>query len=133
MKKKNHSHLGYNKKLKKLARNLRNNSTPAEIRLWSELLKARKMKGYQFLRQRPVLNFIADFMCKKLQLIIEVDGNSHSFEQQWYKDKAREKELEDYGFTILRFTDEQIFVDLDNVRLGIEKWIDSYENDQLDE
>ena len=131
--KKNHSHLGYNKKLKKLARNLRNNSTPAEIRLWSELLKARKMKGYQFLRQRPVLNFIADFMCKKLQLIIEVDGNSHSFEQQWYKDKAREKELEDYGFTILRFTDEQIFVDLDNVRLGIEKWIDSYENDQLDE
>ena len=91
------------------------------------------MKGYQFLRQRPVLNFIADFMCKKLQLIIEVDGNSHSFEQQWYKDKAREKELEDYGFTILRFTDEQVFIDLDNVRFGIEKWIDSYENDQSDE
>jgi very-short-patch-repair endonuclease len=82
------------------------------------------MKGYQFLRQRPVLNYIADFMCKELELIIEVDGSSHEFVQQWYKDKARQKELEDYGFSFLRFTDEEIFNDLRNVASVIEHWID---------
>jgi very-short-patch-repair endonuclease len=121
---KNFDHLGYNKKLKESARELRNNSTPAEIRLWSELLRARKMKGYQFCRQRPVLNYIADFMCKELKFIIEVDGYSHEFEQQWYKDKKRQQELEDYGFIILRFTDEKIFNDIRNVERVIKQWIE---------
>lgn len=88
---KKYNHLGYNKKLKPLARKLRNNSTPAEIRLWSEILQAKKMEGYSFLRQRPVLNFIADFVCKELKLIIEVDGSSHQGEQKWYKDKKRQQ------------------------------------------
>ncbi|MDZ7719333.1 MAG: endonuclease domain-containing protein [Balneolaceae bacterium] len=119
-------HLGYNKELKEIARKLRKNSTPAEIRLWTKLLRAKKMKGYQFLRQRPVLNYIADFMCKELKLIIEVDGESHESENQWYKDKSRQKELEDYGFTILRFLDEEVFKDLKNVSRVIEQWIESH-------
>lgn len=119
-------HLGYNKDLKELARKLRKDSTPAEIRLWSELLRAKKMKGYQFLRQRPVLNYIADFMCKKLRLIIEVDGYSHESEKQWYKDRIRQEELEEYGFTILRFTDDEVLNDLDNVHRVIEQWIESH-------
>ena len=119
-------HLGYNKELKELARKLRKDSTPAEIRLWSELLRAGKMKGYTFLRQRPVLNYIADFMCKKLKLIIEVDGYSHHFKRQWYKDKARQKELEDYGFTVLRFWDREVFNELDNVSRVIEQWIEKH-------
>lgn len=61
------------------------------------------MKGYQFLRQRPVLNYIPDFMCKDLRLIIEVHGESHEQEHQWYKDEVRQNELENYGFTIIRF------------------------------
>ena len=77
-------HLGYHKDLKEIARKLRNDSTPAEIRLWTKLLRSKQMKGYQFLRQRPVLNYIADFMCKELRLIIEVDGESHEQNQQWY-------------------------------------------------
>lgn len=119
-------HLAYNKKLKELARKLRKDSTPAEIRLWSELLRAGKMKGYTFLRQRPVLNYIADFMCKELKLIIEVDGYSHNFERQWYKDKSRQRELEEHGFTVLRFWDEEIFKDLENVSQIIEQWIESH-------
>lgn len=83
------THLEYNKELNEIARKLRKESTPAEIRLWTKLLHAKKMKGYQFLRQRPVLNYIADFMCKELKLIIEVDGESHESEDQWYKDKKR--------------------------------------------
>lgn len=84
------------------------------------------MKGYQFLRQRPVLNYIADFMCKELQLIIEVDGNTHNFEEQWYKDKSRQKELEDYGFAVLRFWDNEVLNDLENVSRVIEQWIEAH-------
>ncbi len=124
--KKQYNNFGYNKKLKGLARNLRNNSTNAEIRLWSELLRGRKMLGYQFLRQRPVLHFIADFMCKELLLIIEVDGLTHHSEKQWYKDKQRQQELEGYGFTILRFNDDEILNDLENVSRVIEIWIDNH-------
>jgi very-short-patch-repair endonuclease len=118
-------HAGYNKNLKEIARKLRNNSTPAEIRLWKELLRGKKMLGYQFLRQRPVLNFIADFMCKELRLIIEVDGESHD-DYQWVKDQARQKELEEAGFTVLRFTDEEIFHDIENVSRVLEHWIEGH-------
>ena len=118
---------GYNKDLKKLARELRNNSTPAEIRLWSELLRARIMRGYGFLRQRPVLNYIADFMCKELKLIIEVDGASHEIEKHWQKDQKRQQELEEAGFTVMRFTDEEVFCELDYVQRAIEQWIENYE------
>jgi len=121
---KNHNNLYYNKDLKELARELRNNSTPAEIRLWSELLRAGKMKGYTFLRQRPVFNYIADFMCKELKLIIEVDGSSHEINKQWRQDKKRQNKLEEHDFAILRFTDKEIFNDIDNVRRTIEYWID---------
>jgi len=114
--------LYYNKDLKTLARNLRNDSTKAEIRLWTELLRG-KQTGYTFLRQRPVLNYIADFLCKKLKLIIELDGYSHEFEQQWKKDKDRQKELEEAGFKILRFTDDQVMKDLRNVESEIIYWV----------
>ena len=119
-------HVGYNKNLKEIARKLRNNSTPAEIKLWEELLRAKKMLGYQFLRQRPVMNYIADFMCKELRLIVEVDGESHHQEYQWTKDKSRQKELEDAGFTVLRFNDDEIFDDIENVSRVLEHWIESH-------
>ena len=84
------------------------------------------MKGYQFLRQRPFLNYIAYFMCKELRLIIEVDEENYEQEYHWYKDELRQKELEEYGFTILRFWDEEIFNDLENVSRVIEHWTDSH-------
>jgi very-short-patch-repair endonuclease len=115
----------YNKKLKTNARALRNNSTPGEIRIWCELFRARKMRGYQFLRQRPVGSFIADFMCKELNLIIEVDGYSHLFKYE--KDIQRDKILKKLGFTTLRFSEQQVKHDLDNVCAEIESYIDNYE------
>ena len=66
----------YNPKLKARARELRNNSTLAEVLLWNQL-KARKMKSYQFMRQKPIGNYIVDFLCSKLKLVIEIDGESH--------------------------------------------------------
>ena len=65
----------YNPKLKKLARNLRNNMTLPEVILWNQL-KGRKL-GFDFHRQKPIDNYIVDFFCSKLKLIIEVDGNIH--------------------------------------------------------
>ena len=60
MKKQNKLH-DYNIRLKEHARKLRKHSTKAEIKVWAHLLRAKKMKGYPFLRQRPILNYIADF------------------------------------------------------------------------
>jgi len=122
----NHNNYGYNKDLKKFARKLRRNSTQAEIRLWTELLRARKMKGFQFLRQRPVLNYIADFLCKDLMLIIEVDGITHDDEQQWREDLERQGELEEFGFTVLRFSDEEVMNDIDYVAQAITGWIEHH-------
>ena len=75
--KKNNFH--YNKNLQKFANEHRKRMTKGEACLWKYVLRNRKMKGYQFRRQRPVLNFIADFICLDLLLIIEVDGISHEF------------------------------------------------------
>ena len=119
--------LYYNKDLKEFARQLRNNSTKAEISLWAEVLRGKKT-GYSFLRQRPVLNYIADFMCKDLQLIIELDGFSHNFEEQWKRDIQRQKELENAGFKIVRFADDDVMNDLENVESEIMHWVGELSN-----
>lgn len=113
----------YNKNLKELARRLRKNSTKAEVILWAQLLRGRKMQGYTYLLQRPVMNFIADFMCKELMLIIEIDGYTHPFEEQWKLDLEKQRKLENAGFTVIRFTDEEVLKDLENVRRSIEGWM----------
>ena len=66
----------YNSSLRERANHLRKNMTKAEAYLWKYVLRRRNMMGYQFHRQRPVLQYIADFICKELLLIIEVDGIS---------------------------------------------------------
>lgn len=113
----------YNKTLKKRARILRNNATQAEIRLWRKVLSSKQMMGYTFRRQRPVLNYIADFMCVPLMLIIEVDGISHDSQKKYILDLKRQHELERYGFTVVRFNDQQIFKDIHNVILELEGWV----------
>ncbi len=110
----------YNKSLKSLAKGLRTESTKAEIRLWCEVLSKGKT-GYTFLRQRPIENYIADFMCKELKLIIEVDGYSHNF--KFDEDEERDKNLTKLGYTVLRFSDEEVMRDLVNVERAIRDWI----------
>ena len=119
----NSSNFYYNKRLKNFARQLRKQSTKAEVKLWNEVLRGKQMHGHTFLRQRPVSNFIADFMCKELMLIIEVDGYSHEFNEKWILDQKRQQKLENLGFNILRFTDEEVLDDIKNVESVIENWI----------
>ena len=97
----------YNRHLRKNAHKLCHAMTKAEACLWKYALRA-KMTGYTFNRQRPVLNYIADFMCKELKLIIEVDGYSHTFDEVIENDKRRQKNLENAGFIVRRFTDDEV-------------------------
>jgi very-short-patch-repair endonuclease len=114
----------YNKNLQPNANRLRKEMTKAEACLWKYVLRAGKMKGFQFRRQRPVLVYIADFMCKELMLIIEVDGSIHQLEEIFTKDVIRQKVLEEAGFTVLRFTNEEVLKDIVSVCGYIEEWIE---------
>jgi very-short-patch-repair endonuclease len=117
----------YNKNLRQYSKQLRNNSTLAEVILWNEVLKGRKL-GYQFHRQRAILNYIGDFFCKELKLVIETDGVTHLEEDVKRKDKEKQENLFSHGYTILRFKDEEVVGELKKVRGRIELWIKDYEN-----
>jgi very-short-patch-repair endonuclease len=110
----------YNKALVEKARYLRNNSTLSEILLW-KYLKGKQMLGYDFDRQKPIDNFIVDFFCNELRLIIEIDGNSHDDKQEY--DAYRQNKLENLGLEFLRFSDLQVKTDMFNVVRAIENWI----------
>ncbi|MCF8246484.1 MAG: endonuclease domain-containing protein [Saprospiraceae bacterium] len=119
----NHGYHHYNKALRPYARENRNAPTKAENHLWYQLLNNRQMHGYRFYRQRSVDRFIADFMCKDLWLIIEVDGGYHLEEAVRQKDLARQQRLEELGFTVLRFTNEEVLHDLNMVSKTIGNWV----------
>lgn len=114
------NHYLYNKHLTPYANKLRKDMTKAEACLWKYVLRAGGVQGFTFRRQRPVLKYIADFMCKELMLIIEVDGITHSFEQVAQHDEVRQNELEQVGFRVIRFTDEEVLSSIECVRSEIE-------------
>lgn len=97
----------------------------SEILLWEEL-KGRKILGYRFLRQKPIGEYIADFFCNKLKLVIEIDGDSHD-EYKFEYDIKRQNWLESIGLFVLRFDDLEVKKDMDNVLMAIEGWIRSFE------
>ena len=101
--------------------------TKAEACLWKYVLKEKQLKGYQFKRQRPVLQYIADFFCKELMLIIEIDGITHDFAEVIFKDKKRENELEKAGFKIVRFPDEEVLRNIAGVQDQLELLIEKIE------
>ena len=117
----------YNPKLKELARTLRNNSTLSEVLLWNHL-KGKQMRGYDFHRQKPIDNYIVDFFCPRLRLIIEIDGQSHAFKGK--EDEKRKNRLELLGFYISRFDDLDVKKNMEGVLAAIEKWIEEYEQTQ---
>jgi len=119
-----HSNHYYNKNLQPYANRLRKEMTKAEACLWKFVLRAGKMKGFQFRRQRSVLIYIADFMCKELMLIIEVDGSIHQLEEITKNDKIRQKALEEAGFTVLRFTNEEVLENITAVYSYLEDWVE---------
>lgn len=111
---------GYNKNLQPFANHLRKSMTKAEACLWKYALRAKGMKGYSFRRERPVLNYIADFMCLDLKLVIEVDGLTHHWEETVVKDAKKDADLIAAGFTVLRFDDNDVLTQINKVIEQIE-------------
>lgn len=112
----------YNPRLKELARDLRNNSTKAEIKLW-RYLRNKRLLGLDFHRQKPLGNYIADFYCPKARLVVEVDGRSHLQSATIDKDRMKEDYLGKHKILILRVKNEEVMNDTGNVLRKIENAI----------
>ena len=95
------------------AREMRHPQTPAEATLW-RALRNRKT-GFKFRRQHPIYRFIIDFYCAKAKLLIEVDGESHFEPEQEEYDKLRTKYLEELGYKVIRFTNNDVRYNIDSV------------------
>ena len=118
------NHFHYNKKLRNFASSQRKNMTKSEACLWKYVLMGRQMKGYQFRRQRPISNYIADFVCLPLKLIVEVDGFTHENQEALHRDITRDDELKKLGFTTLRFSSWEVLNQIADVSTIIADWID---------
>jgi very-short-patch-repair endonuclease len=96
------------------ARALRRDATGAERRLW-QALRRRQIGAFRFRRQVILGGFIADFACLEARLVVEVDGATHSSETEVGRDMKRTAVLATHGFTVLRFTNDDVFRNLDGV------------------
>ena len=112
--------LKYNPKLIRIAKQLRNNATKAEVKLW-QYLKGKQRFGYDFHRQKPIDEFIVDFYCNNLMLAIEIDGITHADKIE--KDKLRQSKLESLGVHFLRFCDDEVMNNIEGVIMEIDEWI----------
>jgi very-short-patch-repair endonuclease len=104
--------------VRQIAREMRSSMTPAEVLLWSKL-RNKQLAGLRFRAQHPVGRFVLDFCCTSLRLVIELDGSAHIGREQ--DDLARSQHLEAYGYTVIRFTNDEIMNDLDSVIQAIKE------------
>ena len=106
--------------LKAFARENRKNATLAESVLWEHLRNG--TLGEEFMRQHVIGDYIVDFVSRHGGLVIEVDGGYHSEPRQQDDDKLREEQLEQIGYHVIRFTNEEVLYDTENVIEQIEQY-----------
>jgi len=107
------AYLPYNKKLTTLARENRSNPTQAENRIWQKVQRMRQFADYKFLRQKPVGDYIVDFYCAGLQLVIEIDGDSHAETAEY--DAERTRVLNSLGLRVIRFSNDDVLRNIEGV------------------
>ena len=107
-------HAAVSERQRNRAKQLRRTMTRAETLLW-RYLKANRIDELSFRRQVPLRNYIADFVCLSSQLIVELDGESHDFEERQKADQYRDAFFVSEGFHVLRFTNEQVMSNLEGV------------------
>ena len=105
--------LPYNQRLKQFSRDLRKGYQLAEVKLW-KCLRAKNM-GYAFRRQYPILNYIADFYCKQLDLVIEIDGYSHFSAEAQERDAERDRQMQAIGLKVIRVNDGDVRKDPERI------------------
>jgi very-short-patch-repair endonuclease len=113
----------YDPRLKEVARRLRKQCTPAEVALWKHL-RRKRVRGFDFHRQKPLDAYVVDFFCNELMLAIEIDGCSHEARQN--SDRDRQARLESLGVRFLRFSETEVRQNLAGVVNAIEEWIDRH-------
>jgi len=101
---------------------MRNNPTNAERIFWYEVLRNKRIFDLKFLRQKILLNYIIDFYCSELLLVIELDGESHLENEEY--DKARTEDLENYGIKVIRYFNNDVITALDWVYENLQEEID---------
>ncbi|HQB12351.1 MAG TPA: endonuclease domain-containing protein [Candidatus Omnitrophota bacterium] len=106
--------LGYNKRLKSLARSLRKDMTNCERKIWGRL-RGKQIRGLQFYRQKPIGNYIVDFYCPAKKIVIEIDGGQHFISPGRERDRTRDRFLETMGLRVLRFSDLDVMRNIDAV------------------
>ncbi|MER8633624.1 DUF559 domain-containing protein [Mesorhizobium opportunistum] len=99
---------------RKNAKSMRRVMTDAELKLWNEL-RAHRLMGMSFRRQVPIGPYIVDFACSACRLVVEVDGSQHAGAEHLRHDEARSAYLKASGWTILRFWNDDVIRDIDNV------------------
>ena len=102
----------------KRARELREQQTKAESLLWS-VLRAKRLCGLKFRRQYPIGPFFADFACVARKVIVELDGGYHDY--QYEDDLWRQRNLENLGWRVMRFPNEDVLEDVEAVAASIAK------------
>ncbi|MDX8520768.1 endonuclease domain-containing protein [Mesorhizobium dulcispinae] len=96
------------------AKSMRRVMTDAELKLWNEL-RAHRLMGLDFRRQFPIAGYIVDFACPEKRLVVEVDGSQHGDAGLAEADGSRTSRLEQDGWTVLRFWNDDVIRDIDNV------------------
>lgn len=106
---------------KPIRRILRKNQTDAEKKLWSKL-RNKQLNGYKFFRQYNIGNYIADFYCPKLKLVLELDGGQHYNDATQQKDIQREKYMLNEGIKTLRFSNLDILKNIEGILIIIAQY-----------
>ncbi len=114
-------YIPYNKSLTEKARQNRKNPTPAERRLWFEVLRHKQFNHLKFTRQKPLGDYIVDFYCAEQRLAIEIDGDSHDAQQQ--QDATRTRRLNALGIEVIRYTNAEIMHHLEGVHESLLKHV----------
>jgi very-short-patch-repair endonuclease len=118
-----------NPKLSDRSKIMSRNMTLAEKLIWFNILSKRQLLGYKFVKQKLIFNYIVDFYCSKLLLIIEIDGPSHNLKIDY--DKTRDEFLRSAGLTIIRIRNEKIIDDIEVVKEFLVNFINNRLNSPL--
>jgi len=117
----NHKRWRASEAIQQRTKELRREQTPAEQKLWARL-RGKQLLGFKSRRQHPIGRFIVDFCCARSKLVIEIDGDSHAVQVEY--DDSRTAHLEEIGYTVVRFTNEQVHRHLDAVLTEIVQILD---------
>lgn len=114
-------YIPYDHSLVEKVRENRKNPTPAEKKMWYEILSRKSFHRLKFTKQKPLDQYIADFYCAELKLVIEIDGDSHA--EQLEYDRKRTERLEKYGIHVMRYSNHDVMNNIEGVHQDLEKQV----------